>query len=670
MYYGIHYEYPFGGMSKRPEWRPKDAEDYKLDLEMIKDTGFNCLRIRIGLDSDLDDVEILINLADELGLKIMFAFATFYVHDDFVKAYPDSKIIGSDGDIVPIDENDLRWQRACQDHPEYRQLRNDLMERCAQRFAGHPAIIAWCVHNEPSNGPIKQPCYCANTLKKYRHYLLELCGSVQEINKRFNTGFADAENIVPPHSYEENKPMWINWREFMANKLSDFLNEGQAIVARYVGPDIPITYNVTEQFYTDSSGQDWWNTKGYNLKSMSMYMDVSEFAVSKDLSDAALLKSFCSEGQQAWVTEFQGGPMPVSDKRTLLTSADIDISMNSIVANNMKAVVIYRWEPLLSGAEPFVNALVEADYYDTERRLGMKNTLLDLHKYSKILDEGHSLKARVAIYFSREQLLYANMKGQTDLFSECMQGAYGLFTDLGYEVAYIVDGFHADCGYDIVAFPYMDDFDGDLNEIKQFVKNGGMAMIDLPAFASMETAQGISQPFGVHCKDKMTLKYLLFSGWDLRECDQANRKFKGYAIDHRITLDNNSDSGSLQYGDNGEYAVMIPGEFEGRLMISGFGFGYSYMKTLHFGIRNYIGDFVTSRVRPDVRITGINQELRPYIEVRVIESKREKLLFVINRCSLKFDVVIELAEGEPIPLEIKPYGSTKLRIDWIKEDIK
>lgn len=63
MYYGVHYEYPFGGMSKRPEWQPHGAEDYARDLDMIKDTGFNCLRIRIGFDSDLDEVASLIELA-------------------------------------------------------------------------------------------------------------------------------------------------------------------------------------------------------------------------------------------------------------------------------------------------------------------------------------------------------------------------------------------------------------------------------------------------------------------------------------------------------------------------------------------------------------------------------------------------------------------------------
>ena len=53
---GIHYEYPFGGMATRPEWLPQGEEDWRRDLGMIKDTGFDSIRIRIGLDSSLDEV--------------------------------------------------------------------------------------------------------------------------------------------------------------------------------------------------------------------------------------------------------------------------------------------------------------------------------------------------------------------------------------------------------------------------------------------------------------------------------------------------------------------------------------------------------------------------------------------------------------------------------------
>ena len=63
---GTHYEYPFGGMATWPEWLPQGEEDWLRDLEMIKDTGFDSIRVRIGLDSSLDDVARLLDLCQEL----------------------------------------------------------------------------------------------------------------------------------------------------------------------------------------------------------------------------------------------------------------------------------------------------------------------------------------------------------------------------------------------------------------------------------------------------------------------------------------------------------------------------------------------------------------------------------------------------------------------------
>ena len=74
---GVHYEYPFGGMAKRPEWLPQGESDWRRDLEMIKDTGFDSIRIRIGLDSNLDEVGRLLDLCEAAGIGVLFGFATF-----------------------------------------------------------------------------------------------------------------------------------------------------------------------------------------------------------------------------------------------------------------------------------------------------------------------------------------------------------------------------------------------------------------------------------------------------------------------------------------------------------------------------------------------------------------------------------------------------------------
>lgn len=90
---GTHYEYPFGGMAKRPEWLPQGEEDWRRDLEMIKDTGFDSIRIRIGFDSSLDEVARLLDICEEVGIGVLFGFATFYAPYSFFEEHPDAKVV-------------------------------------------------------------------------------------------------------------------------------------------------------------------------------------------------------------------------------------------------------------------------------------------------------------------------------------------------------------------------------------------------------------------------------------------------------------------------------------------------------------------------------------------------------------------------------------------------
>ena len=108
---------------------------------MIKSTGFDSIRIRIGFDSSLDKVARLLDICQEFGLGVLFGFATFYVNNDFFREFPDAKIVDRAGTSYPVHEHDYRWLRACIDHPGYRQRRDQLIADCARASAGTPRYL-------------------------------------------------------------------------------------------------------------------------------------------------------------------------------------------------------------------------------------------------------------------------------------------------------------------------------------------------------------------------------------------------------------------------------------------------------------------------------------------------------------------------------------------------
>lgn len=658
IYLGTHYEYPFGGMAVRPEWQPKGRNDWEKDLDYICDTGFNAIRIRIGMDSNLDEVEELIETIHSRGLKIIFGFATFYVSDWFVEKYPDSKIVDPFGHKVPENAKDLRWQRACIDHPTYREIRNEILEQCAERFSQHPSIVAWCVHNEPSAGPVDNPCFCNNTLSKYRAKLKKQFGSLKELNSAFGTNFSTFDSILPPAKFEaENEVFFIHWKEFMANNLNEFLLEGRDIIKKH-SPDALITQNGVSPYTIGVNSYDWWTSREYNLVSQSLYFAPNEYAVGNQ-SVIEMMKAMSTEGRH-WITEFQGGPFPLV--KGLYSGRDAEIQLNSALSHGIGGLFFYRWEALLSGAEPMINGMVEPDNYDTDRRLGVKKAIAELKPYLDILDEGQSLIPDVGIYFNRNQAIHITDKKKVEKVEKTISGAYGLLSDLGYETGFVMDEFAAECRYKTMLFPYTHQILSELNNIEEYIKNGGSAIIELPV-EDFEQAKKIANRFGVEVRSHEKLIYLLESGWDLRGVDNdVNiREFNGYAFDERLELENINSA--LVYGDNNKTAAIIPAEYGGRLLITGFSLSWSYGYSLHYKLRQFINKFIQQVITPSVYLEGVEEEFRPLVEARFICTNDKGVLFVMNRSHKDYSITVDVKGWGKISCDIQQYSVFKTIIE-------
>jgi beta-galactosidase len=672
--FGVHYEYPFGGMAKRHEWIPKGEADWRRDLKAIKETGFNSIRIRIGFDSNLDDVAKLLDIIHEQGLTVIFGFATFYVNDEFVETYPDSKVIGGDGDVVPLNKNDVRWQRACIDHPVYRTRRNKLITDCVARFGRHPAVIVWDIHNEPSIGSVHNGCFCINTLNKYRAALAKKFKSVSAFNKQFHLKYKEFSDVRPPEQRTiKNEDFFINWRSFIADDLNEFLTEGRDIVQKQL-PAALITHNVTSFESLPERGQDWWLFKdGYKLLSMSRYAGTNENAVAGAIG-YEMLKAI-NPNELHWIEEFQGGPFPVPGLKVLYSGKEAEIELNGALSHGFKGIYFYRWDPLLSGPEPQVNGITEPDGIQTDRRLGIQKAITSLQPQLSFIAESQPLKPSVGIYITRNQV----MKAGGDSLSQSgfgagsitnfTGGAYQLLSDIGYEAACIVHGVDDLPKYKAVVFPYVADLtDEEIAAIEKFVASGGSAIIDLSPFDHHSTAR-FAKAFGLQTGSQNVLKYFPgfnVAGWSVRGMNKLNMPqdtFAGYCFNERVALKGND--AVLKYDDNNESAAVMPAKYNGRLLVSGCRLFYSYSISMNARTRNLVRSFLGNVVQPDIVIQGADEEFRPYLEVRVLEnsSADSALLFVMNRCPHKsYELNISVKGYQPVQLKAPAYDVTRVML--------
>ncbi len=655
---GVHYEYPFGGMmADRPEWIPKGEADWRRDLEMIKDTGFNLIRIRVGLDSDIDDIATLLDICQELDIKVEFGSAMFYVSNEFVTKYPDSKMVMADGEKIPEDELDYRWPRACIHHPEFRRQRDEFFDQCAQRFKDHPAVIAWDVHNEPSF----RDCRCDHTLAVFRRSVEKEFDGVERYNRQFGTSFAALNDVAPPTARSENVEAHRHWRAFLTAELNRYLNELRDIVRKHV-PKLPITYNPTNVFGISQSSQDWWNLQSYDLMSASHYAASGEDTQGKSVQ-LAMMKALGPE-KDWWIAEFQGGPFILGDRDTLYNGKQMVLELNAALAHSMKGVIYYRWDPLLNGPEPWINAVVGVDNYDTERRLTLKKGIAELREYRDVLERGRSLAPSVGIYLRRDHAVHSSEMGH-DLL-QAMYGNYSMLSALGYETAVVLDEFDpANCPYDAMIFPYTH-IDTELAAaIRQYARSGKQAIVEMPV-EDVEAAKSLGEQFGVQVVGHEKPIYW-FNGWDLRgtgeEPGAEEGRYAGFGAHERLLLDAAGQKVLFTYGLDGKPAVIAPEGFGGNVLLFGFPLGRTHATMLHEELRNFVGEFIGEKVQPDIVLKGVPDEYRSMVETRVIETDNEALLFVINRGLYDYDLEVAVKGYRPIKTKVGMYSVTKERLN-------
>ncbi|MCU6796226.1 beta-galactosidase [Paenibacillus sp. WQ 127069] len=144
---------------------------------------------------------------------------------------------------------------SCPNSPTYRLYAARLARKLAERYKDHPALAVWHVNNE--YGGI---CYCDNCAKAFRVWLQQRYGSLDQLNKAWNTRFwghtfYDWDEIVPPNLLSEHSAetrttfqgISLDYQRFNSDGLLDcYLLEYNEL--KTVTPDVPVTTNMMWMF--------------------------------------------------------------------------------------------------------------------------------------------------------------------------------------------------------------------------------------------------------------------------------------------------------------------------------------------------------------------------------------------------------------------------------------
>src|SRR5690606_38101295 len=190
------------GADYNPDQWPEEVWDE--DMRLMREAHVTTVSVPIfgwanlQPDEDTFTFEWLDKVLDRLaenGIGACLATATASVPAWVDQKYPDVLVVDDDG----VRRRHGNRHSFCPSSPSYRRLSTNLVRAIATRYADHPALQLWHVGNE--YGTI---CYCELCANAFRGWLQERHGSLEELNRRWNTAFwghtyTDWSQIEPPY---------------------------------------------------------------------------------------------------------------------------------------------------------------------------------------------------------------------------------------------------------------------------------------------------------------------------------------------------------------------------------------------------------------------------------------------------------------------------------------
>ena len=224
------------------------------DIELMKKARVNTVTLGVFSWSALEPQEGVYTLdwlADIVhnlyanGIRTILATPSAARPAWLAHKYPEVRRVRADR----VRELYNRRQNYCYTSPLYRDKVRRIDQKLAQRFGSDPAVILWHISNEMGGD-----CHCELCQAEFRRWLQARYGSLQALNKAWNTRFWSHdytawEQIESPAPQGENavQALALDWKRFVSDRHIDFLKFERDTV-KELAPDAKFTANMMYRF--------------------------------------------------------------------------------------------------------------------------------------------------------------------------------------------------------------------------------------------------------------------------------------------------------------------------------------------------------------------------------------------------------------------------------------
>ncbi|MDX2761823.1 beta-galactosidase, partial [Streptomyces europaeiscabiei] len=217
----------YGGDYNPEQW---PEEVWAEDVRLMREAGVTMVSVNIFAwallepregEYDFSRLDRILALLHENGIAADLATPTAAPPAWFFVEHPDALPVDKDGRTLSYGSR----QTFCPSSPAYREAALRIARVLGERYADHPAVVMWHIHNE--YGCHNGECYCDTSAAAFRVWLREKYDDdLAALNNAWGTTFwsqwyYDWDEIIPPRptGAVPNPTHQLDWRRFCSDAL-------------------------------------------------------------------------------------------------------------------------------------------------------------------------------------------------------------------------------------------------------------------------------------------------------------------------------------------------------------------------------------------------------------------------------------------------------------------
>lgn len=462
-----------------------DRNMWEQDVKLMHETGIKVVRLGEFAWSVLEPEEgkfdftwldDAIDLFHQYGIEVIIGTPTATPPRWLSDQYPDILPIFANEDVFHAG---VRGHR-CYSSPSLSKYTAIIVTKLAQRYATHPAVIAWQTDNEFS----MLNCHCDVCNEQFRKWVQHKYGSLEVLNQEWGTvvwsgTYSHWTQVTTPlgGSPFQNPSYLLDYARFQWEGVAQF-QQMQIDILRQYCPSHVITHN----FHSYPQLLDLYQVgEGLDVASFDYYPNPSPHkgatapysgALSLDLTRGIKRKNF-------WIMEqLSGSPGCWFPMWRTPQPGFIRAYAWQTIARGADLVVHFRWRSAVAGAEQFWHGLIDHSNVPGRRFNEFAQLCQEVNQLGTQL-QGTKLVNEVAILHSFEQAQALHIQPQVEgmEYYENIKHYHRAITKLGIGCD-VINWQESLAGYKVIIAPSLYVLNAEaVAKLEKFVADGGRLIL-------------------------------------------------------------------------------------------------------------------------------------------------------------------------------------------------